>query len=68
MRGLELTPAGDVFCLGAVLAYAATGRLLFGATETGLNTPMLTATACVHTPPNTSALTAAFSLSTRAAS
>ncbi|UQX00887.1 bifunctional serine/threonine protein kinase/MFS transporter [Streptomyces sp. RerS4] len=37
VRGLDLTPASDVFCLGAVLVYAATGRLLFGATETGLN-------------------------------
>ncbi|WEB42964.1 MFS transporter [Streptomyces yunnanensis] len=37
VRGLELTPASDVFCLGAALVYAATGRLLFGATETGLN-------------------------------
>ncbi|MFF4082212.1 MDR family MFS transporter [Streptomyces sp. NPDC001777] len=37
VRGLELTPASDVFCLGAVLVYASTGRLLFGATETGLN-------------------------------
>ncbi|MFF3390975.1 MFS transporter [Streptomyces sp. NPDC002669] len=37
VRGRELTPASDVFCLGAVLVYAATGRLLFGATETGLN-------------------------------
>ncbi|AJT67574.1 Puromycin resistance protein pur8 [Streptomyces lydicus] len=37
VRGLELTPASDVFCLGAVLVYAATGRLLFGAAETGLN-------------------------------
>ncbi|MFC9729725.1 MFS transporter [Streptomyces roseolus] len=36
-RGLELTPASDVFCLGALLVYAATGRLLFGATDTGLN-------------------------------
>ncbi|MFK0101670.1 MFS transporter [Streptomyces sp. NPDC091040] len=36
-RGLELTPASDVFCLGAVLVYAATGRLLFGARDTGLN-------------------------------
>ncbi|MFF0474860.1 bifunctional serine/threonine protein kinase/MFS transporter [Streptomyces sp. NPDC004284] len=36
VRGLELTPASDVFCLGAVLVYAATGRLLFGATDTGL--------------------------------
>ncbi|MFB8209244.1 bifunctional serine/threonine protein kinase/MFS transporter [Streptomyces sp. NPDC056010] len=37
VRGLELTPASDVFCLGAVLVYAATGRLLFGARDTGLN-------------------------------
>ncbi|MGW3162657.1 MDR family MFS transporter [Streptomyces sp. NPDC001142] len=37
VRGLELTAASDVFCLGAVLVYAATGRLLFGAAESGLN-------------------------------
>ncbi|MFE7620132.1 MDR family MFS transporter [Streptomyces sp. NPDC057496] len=37
VRGLELTPASDVFCLGAVLVYASTGRLLFGATETGMS-------------------------------
>ncbi|MEU7074290.1 bifunctional serine/threonine protein kinase/MFS transporter [Streptomyces narbonensis] len=37
VRGQELTPANDIFCLGAVLVYAATGRLLFGATDTGLN-------------------------------
>ncbi|MEV6837673.1 MDR family MFS transporter [Streptomyces sp. NPDC051133] len=37
VRGLELTPASDVFCLGAVLVHATTGRLLFGAAETGLN-------------------------------
>ncbi|WP_374322316.1 serine/threonine-protein kinase [Streptomyces sp. AP-93] len=37
VRGLELNPASDVFCLGAVLVYAATGRLLFGAADTGLN-------------------------------
>ncbi|MFH8519967.1 MDR family MFS transporter [Streptomyces gelaticus] len=37
VRGHELTPANDMFCLGAVLVYAATGRLLFGATDTGLN-------------------------------
>ncbi|MFD7019259.1 MFS transporter [Streptomyces sp. NPDC059928] len=36
-RGLELTPASDVFCLGALLVHAATGRLLFGATDSGLN-------------------------------
>ncbi|MFF4646521.1 MFS transporter [Streptomyces sp. NPDC001389] len=33
----ELTPASDVFCLGAVLVYASTGRLLFGAADSGLN-------------------------------
>ncbi|WP_406065668.1 serine/threonine protein kinase [Streptomyces sp. NBC_01077] len=32
VRGEELTPASDVFCLGSVLAYAATGRQPFGAT------------------------------------
>ncbi|MFJ8011286.1 MDR family MFS transporter [Streptomyces sp. NPDC096339] len=37
VRGRELTPASDVFCLGAVLVYASTGRLLFGATDSGLN-------------------------------
>lgn len=37
VRGQQLTPASDMFCLGAVLVYAATGRLLFGATDTGLN-------------------------------
>ncbi|WP_051944445.1 serine/threonine-protein kinase [Streptacidiphilus rugosus] len=37
VRGLELTGASDVFCLGAVLVHAATGRLLFGAGSSGLN-------------------------------
>ncbi|GLX49696.1 hypothetical protein Shyhy01_26460 [Streptomyces hygroscopicus subsp. hygroscopicus] len=37
VRGQELTPASDVFCLGAVLVYAATGRLLFGAADTALH-------------------------------
>ncbi|MFF9145886.1 MFS transporter [Streptomyces sp. NPDC014861] len=37
VRGLDLTPASDVFCLGALLVFASTGRLLFGATDTGLN-------------------------------
>ena len=40
VRGLGLTPASDVFCLGAVLVHAATGQLLFGATESGLHAPM----------------------------
>ncbi|QKW11046.1 serine/threonine protein kinase [Streptomyces sp. NA04227] len=34
-RGRELTVASDVFCLGSVLAYAATGRQPFGATGNG---------------------------------
>ncbi|QEV16385.1 serine/threonine-protein kinase [Streptomyces alboniger] len=34
-RGRELGPASDVFCLGSVLAYAATGRQPFGVTGTG---------------------------------
>ncbi|MFD0355780.1 serine/threonine-protein kinase, partial [Streptomyces sp. NPDC127110] len=33
VRGGPVTPACDVFCLGAVLAYAATGRLPFGDAE-----------------------------------
>ncbi|MCX5196012.1 serine/threonine protein kinase [Streptomyces sp. NBC_00249] len=33
VRGDPVTPACDVFCLGAVLAYAATGRLPFGDAE-----------------------------------
>ncbi|MCX5377483.1 serine/threonine-protein kinase [Streptomyces sp. NBC_00091] len=33
VRGETVTPACDVFCLGAVLAYAATGRLPFGDAE-----------------------------------
>ncbi|MFC9977859.1 serine/threonine-protein kinase [Spirillospora sp. NPDC127200] len=35
VRGQPLTPAGDVFCLGAVLAFAATGRQPFGSPEGG---------------------------------
>ncbi|MYX15298.1 protein kinase [Streptomyces sp. SID8374] len=35
VRGERVTPACDVFCLGSVLAYAATGRLPFGAAESG---------------------------------
>ncbi|MFD3973239.1 serine/threonine-protein kinase [Streptomyces cyaneofuscatus] len=35
VRGERVTTACDVFCLGSVLAYAATGRLPFGAAESG---------------------------------
>ncbi|MER7517751.1 serine/threonine-protein kinase [Streptomyces sp. NPDC126499] len=37
VRGLHVTTASDVFCLGSVLAYAATGRQPFGATGNGLH-------------------------------
>ncbi|RFU85765.1 MFS transporter [Streptomyces triticagri] len=40
VRGSTLTAASDVFCLGAVLVYASTGRLLFGAGTSGLNAHM----------------------------
>ncbi|MFP3988908.1 serine/threonine-protein kinase, partial [Streptomyces sp. E11-3] len=35
VRGDELTPASDVFCLGSVLAYASTGRPPFGSFDSG---------------------------------
>ncbi|MEU1181284.1 serine/threonine-protein kinase [Streptomyces sp. NPDC005820] len=35
VRGEPITPASDVFCLGSVLAYAATGTLPFGGGEGG---------------------------------
>ncbi|MFJ7083059.1 protein kinase [Streptomyces griseus] len=35
VRGERVTIACDVFCLGAVLAYAASGRLPFGTAESG---------------------------------
>ncbi|MFB9391908.1 protein kinase [Streptomyces coeruleoprunus] len=37
VRGQSITPASDVFCLGAVLAYAATGRTPFGGADSGLH-------------------------------
>lgn len=35
VRGERVTTACDVFCLGSVLAYAASGRMPFGAAESG---------------------------------
>ncbi|MFI7289957.1 protein kinase [Streptomyces anulatus] len=35
VRGERVTTACDVFCLGSVLAYAVSGRLPFGTTESG---------------------------------
>ncbi|MEU8348306.1 protein kinase, partial [Streptomyces sp. NPDC048845] len=37
VRGERVTPACDVFCLGAVLAYAATGRPPFGTADSGVH-------------------------------
>lgn len=40
VRGEKLTPASDVFCLGAVLAYAATGVAPFGSADSGAHATM----------------------------
>lgn len=40
MRGDRITPACDVFCLGSVLAYAATGTLPFGTANSGVHALM----------------------------
>ncbi|WP_405686624.1 serine/threonine-protein kinase [Streptomyces sp. NBC_00057] len=40
VRGERVTPACDVFCLGSVLAYASTGRLPFGASDSGVHAQM----------------------------
>ncbi|MBT2385424.1 serine/threonine-protein kinase [Streptomyces sp. ISL-11] len=40
VRGARVTPASDVFCLGSVLAYAATGRMPFGTADSGVHALM----------------------------
>ena len=40
VRGDRITPACDVFCLGTLLAYAATGALPFGAADSGAHALM----------------------------
>ncbi|MFF8729033.1 serine/threonine-protein kinase [Streptomyces sp. NPDC015171] len=40
VRGDRITPACDVFCLGSVLAYAATGALPFGNADSGAHALM----------------------------
>ncbi|MFE7125080.1 protein kinase [Streptomyces sp. NPDC057617] len=40
VRGDRVTAACDVFCLGSVLAYAATGRLPFGGADSGAHALM----------------------------
>ncbi|WP_031509937.1 protein kinase domain-containing protein, partial [Streptomyces megasporus] len=37
VRGERVEPASDVFCLGTVLAYAATGRMPFGTADSGFH-------------------------------
>ncbi|MGW6454757.1 serine/threonine-protein kinase, partial [Streptomyces sp. NPDC055078] len=40
VRGTRVTTACDIFCLGSVLAYAATGRLPFGSADSGAHATM----------------------------
>ncbi|GGU78356.1 hypothetical protein GCM10010275_11370 [Streptomyces litmocidini] len=40
VRGDRVGPASDVFCLGSVLAYAATGRAPFGTADSGVHATM----------------------------
>ncbi|WDM15050.1 protein kinase [Streptomyces lavenduligriseus] len=40
VRGDRITPACDVFCLGSVLAFAATGSLPFGTADSGVHALM----------------------------
>ncbi|MGX1884416.1 protein kinase domain-containing protein [Streptomyces sp. NPDC055287] len=40
VRGERIGPACDIFCLGSVLAYAATGRLPFGTADSGVHAMM----------------------------
>ncbi|GAA3807674.1 serine/threonine-protein kinase [Streptomyces phyllanthi] len=40
VRGDRITPACDVFCLGSVLSYAATGTLPFGSANSGVHALM----------------------------
>ncbi|GAA0468128.1 serine/threonine-protein kinase [Streptomyces olivaceiscleroticus] len=40
VRGERITPASDVFCLGSVLAYAASGQMPFGSPASGVHAVM----------------------------
>ncbi|MFD9489375.1 serine/threonine-protein kinase [Streptomyces sp. NPDC059991] len=40
VRGDRITPACDVFCLGSVLAYASSGKLPFGGSDSGVHALM----------------------------
>ncbi|MFF2653061.1 serine/threonine-protein kinase [Streptomyces sp. NPDC058045] len=49
VRGERITPAADIFCLGSVLAFAATGRLPFGSDTSGVHALMFR---IAQEPPN----------------
>ncbi|NJP44447.1 serine/threonine-protein kinase [Actinacidiphila epipremni] len=53
VRGDRVTPACDVFCLGSVLAYAATGLQPFGAASSGVHAQMFR---IVQEPPDLAAV------------
>nr|WSX78576.1 serine/threonine protein kinase [Streptomyces sp. NBC_00899] len=53
VRGDRVTPACDVFCLGSVLAYAATGLQPFGAASSGVHAQMFR---IVQEPPDLEAV------------
>ncbi|MFJ7063969.1 serine/threonine-protein kinase [Streptomyces sp. NPDC101115] len=40
VRGEKVTPASDIFCLGSVLVYAATGHSPFGGSDSGVHATM----------------------------
>ncbi|MFI9238867.1 serine/threonine-protein kinase [Streptomyces sp. NPDC053079] len=40
VRGGQVTPKSDIFCLGSVLAYAASGRMPFGTADSGVHALM----------------------------
>ncbi|WP_328465786.1 serine/threonine-protein kinase [Streptomyces sp. NBC_00448] len=53
VRGDRVTPACDIFCLGSVLAYAATGLQPFGAASSGVHAQMFR---IVQEPPDLDAV------------
>jgi hypothetical protein len=53
VRGDRVTPACDIFCLGSVLAYAATGLQPFGAAASGVHAQMFR---IVQEPPDLAAV------------
>ncbi|MFF9869351.1 serine/threonine-protein kinase [Streptomyces sp. NPDC013953] len=55
VRGERVTAASDIFCLGSVLAYAATGRAPFGTADSGVHAMMFR---IAHDEPDLSGLPA----------